>query len=83
MKNISKIFHKIFPSTVWEVKLEEPSQESGYSKHRIILGRFATVNTVKKYLMKMEMENGLPRYYKQDVNPPYLHYIKKLQVRNK
>lgn len=74
------ILTNLFGQTRWKVKLEEPSQEDGTSEHLIILGRLATSNSVKKKLMQMKLKDGTQRYYKQDVNPPYLHYIKKLPM---
>ena len=69
--------------TVWEAKLEEPSQKSGTSVHQFELGRQASVHEVKNALMRMTLPNGSFRYYEQDVNKPYLHYIKKIGSPNK
>ncbi len=64
--------------SVWEVRLEEPSLESGNTTHRIELGEKANVHDVKMALLRMTLPNGEFRYYDQDVNKPYLHYIKKM-----
>lgn len=73
------VWNMNFFSTLWEVKLEEPCQESGTTSHLLKLPFYATEKTVKKTLMNMKLRDGRPRYYEQDVNPPYLHYIKKVK----
>ena len=64
--------------STWEAKLEEPSQEQGTTTHTFELGDKATEHEVKNALMRMTLPDGSFRYYEQDVNPPYLHYIKKV-----
>jgi hypothetical protein len=63
--------------TTWEAKLEEPIMEEGTTTHTFDLGDKATEHEVKNALMRMTLPDGSFRYHEQDVNPPYLHYIKK------
>jgi|APSaa5957512535_1039671.scaffolds.fasta_scaffold00325_46 hypothetical protein len=62
----------------WLAKLEEPSEESGSSEIRFELPIGSTVQDVKDELMKLKLFDGSQRFYEQDVNPPYLHFIRKL-----
>ena len=76
-KNRKAMFAK--KGTKWEVRLEEPTQESGHTTHHIMLGHKANEHDVKMALMRMTLPDGSFRYYNQDLNKPYLHYIKKIQ----
>lgn len=63
---------------IWEAKLEEPSEESGATVHKINLPADSKRQDVVAMLLKMKLPGGTQRYHEQDVQKPYLHYIRKL-----
>lgn len=67
---------------LWEAKLEEPINEYGTNTHQFKLGLKSTVEDVKNALMRMTRDNGSFMYYEQDINPPYLHYIKMIEYKD-
>ncbi len=73
---------KIRNKTTWEAKLEEPVMEEGTTTHTFELGDEAGEHEVKNALMRMTLPDGSFRYHEQDVNSPYLHYIKKIASDN-